>query len=99
MNKLLTVLVLLSLSVRSVAAQGSNVAGKWKAEFDTPIGMQKYLFTLEQVGATLKGAANADVTGQKHALQDGRVAKPCPGRISRPGAPRRAARRALEQFA
>lgn len=55
MKTLLTVLVLLSLSARPVAAQGSNVAGKWKAEFDTQIGMQKYLFTL--VAKREKGGA------------------------------------------
>jgi hypothetical protein len=65
MKKILTVLVLLALSVRPVAAQGNSVVGKWKAEFDTQIGMQKYLYTFKQEGAALTGAANADIGGEK----------------------------------
>ena len=69
MKRILTALVLLTLSVRSVAAQGTSVVGKWKAEFDTQIGTQigtqRYLYTLRQEGAALTGAANAEVGGEK----------------------------------
>ena len=75
MKKILAVLVLLALSVRPVAAQGRSVVGKWKAEFDTQIGMQKYVYTLKQEGAALTGAANAEVGGEKRdvALHDVKV--------------------------
>ena len=65
MKKLLAVLVLLSLSAGPVAAQGAGVVGKWKAEFDTQIDLQKYVYTFQQVGAALTGAANAEMAGEK----------------------------------
>ena len=65
MKKLLAVLVLLSLGAGPVAAQGAGVDGKWKAEFDTQIGLQKYVYTFKQVGAALTGAANAEMAGEK----------------------------------
>jgi type I restriction enzyme R subunit len=65
MKKILAVLVLLTLSARPVAAQGTSVVGQWKAEFDTQIGLQKYLYTIKQEGAALTGAANAEVGGEK----------------------------------
>ena len=65
MKKLLAVLVLLSLSAGPVAAQGAGVVGKWKAEFDTQICLQKYVYTFKQVGAALTGAANAEMAGEK----------------------------------
>ncbi|MES2178224.1 MAG: hypothetical protein V4550_10190 [Gemmatimonadota bacterium] len=65
MKKLLSVLVLLILSVRPIAAQGTGVAGQWKAEFDTQVGVQKYLYTFKQEGAALTGAAKAEMAGEK----------------------------------
>ena len=70
MKKLLAVLVLLSLSAGPVAAQGAGVVGKWKAEFDTQIGLQKYVYTFKQVGAALTGAANAEMAGEKREKRD-----------------------------
>ena len=53
----------------------SDVTGTWKAEFDTQIGKQKYIFVLKQDGATLTGKANADINGEKHesVLKEGKV--------------------------
>lgn len=65
MKKILTMLVLLVLSARPVAAQGTSVVGKWKAEFGTQIGMQKYVYTLKQEGATTTGTATAEIGGEK----------------------------------
>ena len=65
MKKLLAVLVLLALCVRPLSAQGTSVVGQWRAEFDTQIGMQKYLYTIKQDGAALTGAANAEIGGEK----------------------------------
>jgi enterochelin esterase-like enzyme len=52
-----------------------NVAGTWKAEFDTQIGVQKYTFVLKQDGATLTGKANADIGGEKHEseIKEGKI--------------------------
>jgi hypothetical protein len=41
------------------------VSGKWRAEFDTQIGKQKYLFTLQADGNTVSGKANAEIGDQK----------------------------------
>lgn len=65
MKKMLTLLMLLLFTVRPVAAQGTSVAGTWRAEFDTQIGMQKYVYTFKQDGTALTGAANADIGGEK----------------------------------
>ena len=65
MKKILTALVLLTLGMRPVAAQGTSVVGRWKAEFDTQVGPQKYLYTITQEGAALTGVANAEMGGEK----------------------------------
>ena len=28
-------------------SQGADIAGQWCAEFDSPVGLQKYLYTFE----------------------------------------------------
>jgi len=41
-------------------------AGRWQAEFDTQIGKQKYVYTLNADGANLAGKANAEIGGEKY---------------------------------
>jgi hypothetical protein len=43
----------------------ASVDGQWRAEFDTQIGQQKYLFTFKTDGEKLTGKANAEITEQK----------------------------------
>jgi len=50
---------------REKADSTVSIAGKWRAEFDTQIGPQKYLFTLTADGDTVKGKANAEIGEQK----------------------------------
>ena len=52
--------------------QAADVTGAWQAEFDTQIGVQKYVFTLKQDGETVTGKAASDIAGQKREvdLQD-----------------------------
>ena len=38
-------------------AYAAGVAGSWKAEFDTQIGVQKYLYEFKVAGATVTGKA------------------------------------------
>jgi hypothetical protein len=66
-----TVLVLLTLSARLLSAQ-TPASGTWRAEFDTQIGPQKYVYTIKQDGAALIGTATADIAGDKRevALKD-----------------------------
>jgi enterochelin esterase-like enzyme len=42
-----------------------DVSGQWRAEFDTQIGVQKYVFTLQTDGDKLTGKAAVEVGGQK----------------------------------
>jgi len=63
------VLVLLALSARLASAQSADVAGKWKAEFDTQVGAQKYLFTLTKSGAAYAGSAVGEMAGQSRNVQ------------------------------
>jgi enterochelin esterase-like enzyme len=63
----------LSLAVLGLmlAAQAgaANVAGEWKAEFETQIGVQKYTYTLQQDGDKVTGKANSDIAGEKREVE------------------------------
>jgi len=48
------------------AATSLGIAGKWSAEFDTQIGPQKYLFTLQVQDSNITGEATAEIAGEKH---------------------------------
>jgi hypothetical protein len=65
--------VVLSLAMPVLAA---DVTGKWKAEFDTQVGVQKYTFEFKAEGAKLTGKASFERMGQKGEaeLKDGKVA-------------------------
>ncbi|HEV7993563.1 MAG TPA: hypothetical protein VGP25_17175 [Gemmatimonadaceae bacterium] len=63
------VLALLALSAQLLSAQSSDVAGKWRAEFDTQVGTQKYVYTLTKSGAALAGTAVAEVGGQSRNVE------------------------------
>lgn len=41
-------------------APAASVAGKWTAEFDTQVGVQKYTFEFKVEGGKLTGTANGD---------------------------------------
>ncbi len=58
------------------ATQEADVTGQWRAEFDTQIGLQKYLFTFQADGGKLTGKAASEVNGQKREtdLKEGTIA-------------------------
>jgi hypothetical protein len=58
------------------AAHAADVTGQWRAEFDTQIGLQKYLYTLQLEGHKLTGKANAEIGDQKREveLKEGKLA-------------------------
>ena len=64
MHKTFALLVPLVLAAHVLSAQSADVAGKWKAEFDTQVGAQKYLYTLAKSGAAYTGTAVAELGGQ-----------------------------------
>jgi enterochelin esterase-like enzyme len=57
------------------AVFGADLSGAWKAEFDSQIGRQKYVYTLKQEGDKITGKANAEINEQKHEseLSEGKV--------------------------
>jgi hypothetical protein len=59
----------------AVAALAADVTGTWTAEFDTQIGVQKYVFTFKVEGEKLTGEAAAERMGEKSSvtLKDGVV--------------------------
>jgi len=62
MKTLVRFIVTAALPLSILAA---DVTGTWKAEFDTQIGLQKYIFTLKQDGTNVTGKANSEVNGEK----------------------------------
>jgi enterochelin esterase-like enzyme len=56
-------------------ADAADATGSWKAEFNTQIGVQKYLFILKQEAAAVSGKAVSEIGGDKREteLKDGKV--------------------------
>lgn len=70
--------VALSLAVALLSfVRAAEIDGKWKAEFDSQIGQQKYVFDLKADGDKLTGKAIFERQEQKGevALVDGKIAK------------------------
>ena len=51
--------------VCGLAVSAAGVDGKWKTEFDTQIGVQKYVFTFKVEGEKLSGKASFERMDQK----------------------------------
>ena len=70
--------ILVSLSVAlSGNAHAADIDGKWKAEFDTQIGVQKYVFELKADGKKLTGRALGERETDKSdtAITEGKITK------------------------
>lgn len=61
--------------VHPLAARAADVSGKWTAEFDTQVGLQKYTFDLKVDGEALTGTAAFERMGEKGQaeLKEGKV--------------------------
>ena len=59
----------------ALPARAADATGKWKAEFDTQVGVQKYTYDLKVEGGKLTGKASFERMGQKGEadLRDGKV--------------------------
>jgi hypothetical protein len=59
------------------AARAADISGKWQSEFDSQIGIQKYVFIFKVDGEKLTGTADGDRSGDKSsvALTQGKVTK------------------------
>ena len=66
-----TLLSLLFLVFACIAAHAAEISGIWKAQFDTPMGTEKYSFELKADGSVLTGKAiNEHGTS---VLKDGKI--------------------------
>jgi hypothetical protein len=61
--------ILASLLFIAQPAFASDPAGRWTAEFDSPIGVQKYVYEFKNAGGALTGEATFD-----HSMGKGTVA-------------------------
>jgi hypothetical protein len=59
----------------ALPARAADVTGKWKAEFDSQVGVQKYTFDFKAVGGKVTGKASFERMGEKGEvdLQDVKV--------------------------
>lgn len=76
-NHRLLHLALLAPFALLASLRAADIDGKWKAEFDSQIGQQTYVFELKADGEKLTGKAARDVQGQKSdiILTEGKIAQ------------------------
>jgi hypothetical protein len=53
------------IALLAAASSAADIGGQWRAEFDTQIGLQKYVFTFQIDGSKVTGKAVSEVNGQK----------------------------------
>jgi hypothetical protein len=72
--KIAGLVAVLSLAF-SLTARAADVTGQWTAQFDTPVGVQKYTFDLTAKGEELTGSAAFERMGEKGTaeLKEGKV--------------------------
>jgi hypothetical protein len=60
-----------------VSARAADLTGRWKAEFDTQVGVQKYVFDLKADGDKVTGKATFERMDEKGEveLKEGRIVK------------------------
>lgn len=58
-------------------ARAADISGKWQSEFDSQIGVQKYVYVFKVDGEKLTGTASSERNGEKGtvAIQKGTVTK------------------------
>lgn len=64
MKKAGIMLLAAALGILACGSYGADIAGQWRAEFDTQIGRQKYVFTFQTDGNKLTGKADSEVNGR-----------------------------------
>ncbi|MBN1391848.1 MAG: esterase family protein [Sedimentisphaerales bacterium] len=60
---------LIVIAVCPLFVYAADITGKWEAEFDTQIGLQKYTFTFMQDGNKITGKAVSDIVGEKKEVE------------------------------
>ena len=65
MSKMKMILLCAGIGLLASVAAAVDLAGQWRAEFESPRGHQKYLFTFQTEGEKLNGKAAAEIGEQK----------------------------------
>jgi len=67
----LVVLILCSL----VCVHAADISGKWTAEFDSQVGLQKYTYEFKVAGTAITGNATANIAGEdmKSVITEGKI--------------------------
>ena len=67
----LVVLILCSL----ICVYAADISGKWTAEFDSQVGLQKYTYEFAVDGANFTGKASANIAGadMESEIVDGKI--------------------------
>jgi enterochelin esterase-like enzyme len=60
---------LLVVALCGFLAGAADISGKWRAEFDTQIGQQKYVFDFKVAEGKVSATATAELGGQKREVQ------------------------------
>lgn len=63
------VLVCGVIGLAASTAHAADITGQWQAEFDTQIGLQKYVFDFQVKESKLTAKATAEVNGQKREVE------------------------------
>lgn len=73
LRKILIVAVLMLTAF--TCAYAADITGKWTAQFDTQVGLQKYTYEFKVDGTTLTGKALGNIAGavSQSAIQDGKI--------------------------
>ena len=69
MKKIAVTLTFGVLGLLVATARAGDIVGRWRAEFDTQIGLQKYLFTFQTNDDKLAGKAAVEVGDQKREVE------------------------------
>ena len=64
-----TPLVLLALAAVQLSAWGADLTGTWTAEFDTQVGLQKYIFEFEVEDGKVTAKGTAETGDQKRNIE------------------------------
>src|SRR5689334_3518599 len=75
MARMKMILLCAGIGLMAWVAAAVDIAGQWRAEFESPRGHQKYLFTFQTDGEKLTGKAAAEFGEQKREteLLEGKV--------------------------
>jgi len=75
MLKRLIILSTWLISAGLICLYAADITGKWTAEFDTQVGLQKYVFEFKADGDKLTGRALANIAGapSESDIQEGEI--------------------------